>query len=96
MTFWVRVKPRSGRERLELDTAGGFKLSVKAPPVAGAANEASIRYLARALRLPQASIEIISGAKSRRKLLRVTGRPPEETLAALQALAAEEALGRRG
>ena len=95
MTFWVRVKPRSAHERLELDAAGGFKLSVKAPPVAGAANEASIRYLARALRLPQASIEIISGAKSRRKLLRVTGRPPEETLAALQALAAEEALGRR-
>ena len=95
MTFWVRVKPRSAHERLELDTAGGFKLSVKAPPVAGAANRASIHFLARALRLPQASIEIISGAKSRRKLLRVTGRPAAETLAALQALAAEETLGRR-
>jgi len=78
-----------------LDTAGGFKLSIQAPPVAGAANEACIRFLARCLRLPQASIEIISGAKSRRKLLRVTGRPAEETLTALQALAAEDHLGRR-
>jgi uncharacterized protein len=95
LTFWIRVKPRSAHERLELDAAGGFKLSIQAPPVAGAANEASIRFLARALRLPQASIEIVSGANSRRKLLRVTGRPAEETLAKLQALAAEETLGRR-
>jgi uncharacterized protein len=78
-----------------LDAAGGFKLSVQAPPIAGAANEACARFFSRALRLPQAAIEIVSGSKSRRKLLRVTGRPASEILAELQALASEQAPRRR-
>ena len=41
-------------------------------------------FFARALRLPQACVVILSGQKARRKLLRVTGRSAEESIAADQ------------
>jgi uncharacterized protein YggU (UPF0235/DUF167 family) len=50
----------------------------------GQANEACVHFFARALRLPQASIEILSGQKARRKLLRVTGRSAEESIAQIE------------
>ena len=73
VTFWLRVKPRSPRERLGLDSAGELRLELHAAPTEGQANEACIRYLAGALRLPLASVAIVAGAKSRRKLIRITG-----------------------
>jgi uncharacterized protein (TIGR00251 family) len=87
VSFWLKVKPRAGRERLSLDSAGEVTLELKAPPVEGQANDACVRFFARALRIPQACVVILSGKSSRRKLLRVTGRSAEETVAKLQALA---------
>jgi len=55
--------------------------------VEGEANEACIRFFARALRLPQACVVVLAGQKARRKLVRITGRSAEETLTALQKLA---------
>ena len=87
VTFWLKVKPRSSRERLERDAAGELCLELHAPPSEGQANEACTRYFARALRLPQACVVILSGQKSRRKLIRITGRSAEETIAQLKKLA---------
>ena len=78
VSFWLRVKPRSTRERLTVDESGELRLELHAPATEGQANEACIRFLARALRLPQSSVEILSGQKSRRKLIRVAGRSAEE------------------
>jgi uncharacterized protein (TIGR00251 family) len=44
-----------------------MKLSVQAPPVEGAANEAVIEFLAKALKTPKRSIHILSGETSRQK-----------------------------
>ncbi len=77
VTFWLRVKPRSSRERLGLDSAGDLLLTLHAAPTEGQANEACIRYLAGALRLPLASVVIVAGEKSRRKLLRIVGPSPQ-------------------
>ena len=63
-----------------MDTSGELRLELHAPATEGQANEACVRFLARALRLPQACVVIISGQKARRKLLRVTGRSAEETI----------------
>ena len=78
VSFWVRVKPRSSRECLTIDSAGELRLEVHAPATGGHANAACASFLARALRLPQTSVDILSGHKARRKLLRVKGRSAGE------------------
>jgi len=87
VSFWLKVKPRSARERLAYDSTGELRLELHAPPTEGEANEACVYFFARTLRLPQACVAIISGRKSRRKLIRITGRSAEETLAGIKALA---------
>jgi len=87
VSFWLNVKPRSTRERLTVDSAGELRLELHAPPTEGQANEACVRFLARALRLPQACVVILSGKKAQRKLVRVTGHSAEETVQQLKKLA---------
>lgn len=83
-SFWLRVKPRSARECLTVDTSGDLRLELHAPAAEGLANESCIKFFARLLRLPQASVTIVSGQKSRRKLLRVAGRPAGELIAQIR------------
>jgi hypothetical protein len=72
---------------LAYDASGELRLELRAPPSGGQANEACVYFFARALRLPQACVAIISGRSSRRKLIRITGRSAEETIAGIKALA---------
>ncbi|MBZ5669436.1 MAG: DUF167 domain-containing protein [Acidobacteriia bacterium] len=88
VSFWLRVKPRAARERLTVDSSGQLCLELQAPPTEGQANEACVYFFARALRLPQACVVILSGRKARRKLLRVTGRSAAETITQIKTLAA--------
>ena len=88
VSFWLKVKPRSAHERLTYDSSGDLRLELHAPPSEGEANQACVLFFAKALRLPQACVTIVSGKKSRRKLIRITGRSGEETVASLKALAA--------
>jgi uncharacterized protein (TIGR00251 family) len=94
VSFWLKVKPRSSKECLVTGPSGDLRLELHAPPSEGEANEACVRFFARALRLPQACVVILSGRKARRKLLRITGRSAEETVGQLKALAGR-GLGRR-
>jgi hypothetical protein len=87
VSFWLKVKPRCSRERLTYDASGELRLELYAPPSEGEANQACICFFARALRLPQACVSIIAGRRSRRKLIRITGRSAEETVAGIKALA---------
>jgi len=84
VSFWVRVKPRAARERLTVDASGELRLELHAPATEGQANEACVYFFARALRLPQACVVILAGQKARRKLIRVTGRSAEETIAQIK------------
>jgi uncharacterized protein (TIGR00251 family) len=84
VSFWLRVKPRAARERLTTDADGELRLELHAPATEGQANEACIRFFARTLRVPQASVVILTGHKARRKLIRVTGRSPEESIAEIR------------
>ncbi len=87
VSFWLRIKPRSRRVRLLRDSSGGLCLELTAPPVEGKANQAAIDFLAQSLRLPRSSVELLTGAKSRRKLFRITSNSLAETIARLEALA---------
>jgi hypothetical protein len=91
VSFWLKVKPRSARERLTRDSSGELQLELHAAPSGGQANEACVRFFARALRLPQACVVILSGHKSRRKLIRITGRSAAETVTQLKKLARSRA-----
>jgi len=91
LSFWLKVKPRSARERLTYESNGELRLEVHAAPSEGEANQACIAFFARALRLPQACVTIVSGQKSRRKLIRISGRPAEAIRASLDALASGSA-----
>ncbi|MEJ2009746.1 MAG: DUF167 domain-containing protein [Acidobacteriota bacterium] len=90
VSFWLRVKPRSRRRRLLRNSSGGLCLELNAPPVEGKANEAAVDFLARSLRLPRSSVELVTGAKSRRKLFRIITDSAQETIARLNALAQEK------
>ena len=52
---------------------GRLKIAVTAPPVDGAANAAVIELLAKALGIPARQVEVIAGASSRRKTVRISG-----------------------
>lgn len=84
VSFWLKVKPRARRECLGVGSSGELQLELHALPSEGQANEACVRFLARALRLPQHSVAILAGQKSRRKLLRITGHSAEQTVEQLQ------------
>ncbi len=79
----VRVTPRARRDGIAgtteiTDTQGpacAFAVRVAAPPVDGAANQATIRLLARTCRLPASSFEIVSGDSGRVKRILVRGEP---------------------
>jgi len=76
----VRLVPKAASCRLigvVDDGAGGsaVKLAVNAAPERGAANEAMLRLLADALRLPRTALAIAAGAKERRKLVQISGDP---------------------
>ena len=90
VTFWLKIKPRSGRRRLLRNSAGELCLELTAPPVEGQANEAAVDFLAELLRVPRSAIEIVTGAKSRRKLIRITAGPAQETISRLEALAQQK------
>ncbi len=84
ISFWMRVKPRSSHERLKLDGSGDLRLEIHAPALDGQANKACIEFLARTLRLPKASVAILTGHKTRRKLVRVAGNSAKESIARLE------------
>lgn len=73
VTFEVRVAPRASRNAIVGVHEGALKVSLTAPPVEGAANEALRKLLAKALGVPKSNIEIIRGERGRNKVLRIRG-----------------------
>jgi len=63
-----------------------MRLEIHAAATEGQANEACIEFLARALRLPKSAVSIVSGERSRRKLMRVVAANPEQVATQLHAL----------
>ncbi|MFH0808893.1 MAG: DUF167 domain-containing protein [Pseudomonadota bacterium] len=74
----VSVQPRSSREGLFRGADGGLRIYVTAAPVDGAANDAVLRVLSRALKLPKSRLSLERGHTSRRKLIKITGVGPED------------------
>ncbi len=75
-TFTVRVVPRASRSEITGVYDGALRIRIAAPPVAGAANSELVRLLAKRLKVPQNGVQIISGAGSKNKVVRVQGVTP--------------------
>jgi uncharacterized protein len=69
----VHVQPGSRRPGAAGRHGDALKLRVAAPPVDGRANRAVSDLLASLLHVPASSVELVSGASSRRKRLRISG-----------------------
>ena len=66
--------------RIEKIEEGRLKIRVTVPPEGGKANKAVVELLAKTLKVPKSSIQIVRGETSRTKTVRVEG----ITLAKLQ------------
>jgi uncharacterized protein (TIGR00251 family) len=91
----LKVIPRasaSGVRGVEIDGSGAPHLVVRvsAPAAAGKANAALIELLARRWRVARSDLEVVSGARARRKILQIRG-ASEALIARLEALEAAEA-----
>jgi uncharacterized protein len=67
----LHVQPRAKRNQIAGYFNGALKLKVSAPPVDDAANRAVVEFFAALLDLPKSRLCILSGAKSRDKVLRI-------------------------
>jgi uncharacterized protein (TIGR00251 family) len=74
----VRLTPKGGRDSIDgietmSDGRAVLKARVRAAPHEGAANDALVALLAKALSVPRRNVEITGGATSRIKRVKVVG-----------------------
>lgn len=81
--FQVKVVPRSGKNGWQLDKANRLKCYLKSPPERGEANDELIKIIAKALKIKIGDVQIISGASSRDKLIKISIDLTFETLLSL-------------
>lgn len=72
-TLSVRVQPRASRNEVAGLAGETLKIRLTAPPVEGEANDACLDFLAKLLDLAPSRLTIIQGARSRTKVIRITG-----------------------
>ncbi len=71
VTFAVRLIPRASTTEIVGEHDGALKIRIAAPPVEGEANRELIRFLAKSFKVPQNNVEIVSGAASKTKVVRI-------------------------
>lgn len=70
MKIQVKVKPNSKTEELSQE-GDSFIITVKEPPKEGKANQAVIKLLAEHFGVPQSQVRILSGFRSRNKVIEI-------------------------
>ncbi|MCI0411781.1 DUF167 domain-containing protein [bacterium] len=69
----VRIVPRSSKVTIEALAQDLYKIKLTSSPVDGEANKQLVKVLVSKLSIPPSQIEIVSGATSRLKRVRITG-----------------------
>jgi uncharacterized protein (TIGR00251 family) len=77
-SFAVKVAPRASHDKIDKIENGMLKVRLTAPPVEGAANQALVKLLAKALGLAKSKVKVIQGLKSRDKRLLIQDLEPAE------------------
>ena len=71
MKIFVKVKANAKKQEIKPVDAAHFEIKVKAAPKKGRANSAVIETLADYLGISKSRIKIISGEKSKQKILEI-------------------------
>lgn len=69
----LHVQPGAKKTGIGGLHGAALKIRLAAPPVDGQANECLIGFIAEILEVPRAQVELVSGATSRQKRVRVRG-----------------------
>jgi uncharacterized protein (TIGR00251 family) len=77
LTLRLHIQPGARKTEIVGSHGEALKIRLAAPPVDGKANAALIAFLAGELGVPKAQVELVGGASSRGKLLRVSGASAE-------------------
>lgn len=91
----VHIQPRASTTECVGIHGDAIKIRVAAPPVDGAANDRLIRFLARQLSVPIASVQLYSGAGGRHKRVLVKGATAQLVMARLN-LGSQKGLAKLG
>jgi hypothetical protein len=86
----VLVAPRASSDRVIGLHAGRLKIGITAPPVDGAANEHTVRFVAEVLGVTKGQVTLARGATGRRKRLLIAGISLGEAIQRLQGALPEE------
>ena len=71
--IFLSTPPRAKRDEIVGVEGTALKVRLNAPPVEGRANESLLRLLSSVIDVGSARVEILRGATSRHKLVRVRG-----------------------
>ncbi|MGD9809038.1 MAG: DUF167 domain-containing protein [Deferribacterales bacterium] len=71
MKLSVYIQPGAKKTEISGEHDGKLKIRVCAPPVEGAANEALVKFISKQLGLSRSKVNIVSGDKSRHKVLEI-------------------------
>jgi uncharacterized protein (TIGR00251 family) len=71
MLIKVRVIPKARQNKI-IEEGGSFKVYLTAPPVEGKANQALLQLLAEHYNVKKNKVKIISGEKSRNKIIEIS------------------------
>ena len=69
----IRLAPGAKRTEVAGLNGDALKIRVAAPPRDGEANEALVDFIAERLGVPRRAVRIVSGARSRSKVVEVSG-----------------------
>ena len=76
--FVVTLVSKASKTEIVGRHGDAIKIKVTAPPEKGKANEQLLELLAEKLGVSKGQLEIVAGAKSRHKIISVTGVTPQE------------------
>ena len=77
-TFPVRVHPRAARTAITGTLGDALKLTLSAPPVDDRANVALGEFFAEVFSVPRSAVQVLTGERSRNKVIRIAGRTASE------------------
>ncbi len=72
-TLWFHIVPNAKQNKVVGAYGGAIKIKLRAPAVEGKANAALLSFLAEVLKIPERSVALERGQKSRDKLIRIEG-----------------------
>lgn len=73
ITLVLHIQPGAKRSEVAGLHGEALKIRLSAPPVEGKANDALLRFIAQQFAVPLRNVELLRGAQSRHKMVKVTG-----------------------